>query len=30
MPLPYFALLITIIIMLSITLFVLLRRYHDQ
>jgi len=30
MPLPYFALLVSIIIMLSITLFVLMRRYHDQ
>jgi hypothetical protein len=30
MPLPYFALLISIIIMLSITLFILMRRYHDQ
>ena len=29
MPFPYFALLISIIIMLSITLFVLMRRYHD-
>jgi hypothetical protein len=29
MPFPYFALLVSIIIMLSITLFVLMRRYHD-
>ncbi len=30
MPLPYFALLVSIIIMLSITLFILMRRYNDQ
>ncbi len=29
MPLPYLALLGSILIMLSITLFILMRRYHD-
>jgi hypothetical protein len=29
MPLPYSALLISILAMLAITLFVLMRRYHD-
>ena len=30
MPLPYAALLVFIIIMISFTIFVLMRRYHDQ
>gem|GEM_PF-2071802 len=30
MPLPYAALLVSIIIMISFTIFVLMRRYHDQ
>ncbi len=30
MPLPYFALLISIAVMISITILVLMRRYHDQ
>lgn len=30
MPLPYTALLVSIIIMISVTIFILMRRYHDQ
>lgn len=29
MPLPYAAMLISIIIMISITVFILMRKYHD-
>lgn len=30
MPLPYSVLMISIIIMISITIFILMRRYNDQ
>ena len=30
MPLPYSVLLVSIIIMISFTIFILMRRYHDQ
>ncbi len=29
MPAPYFALLISLVAMISITIFILMRRYHD-